>query len=58
MRRILLDVNVVLDVLLDRTPFAASASLVWSAAQNTPSLSLNVSASSGFLSFPTTRFAT
>ena len=31
MKRLLLDVNVVLDVLLDRGPFAVSASLVWAA---------------------------
>jgi predicted nucleic acid-binding protein len=29
MRRVLLDVNVVLDVLLDRAPFASAASAVW-----------------------------
>lgn len=33
MKRILLDVNVVLDVLLDRRPFAAAASAVWSAVE-------------------------
>jgi predicted nucleic acid-binding protein len=33
MRRLLVDVNVVLDVLLDRTPFAASASAVWAAVE-------------------------
>ena len=31
MKRILLDVNVVLDVLLDRRPFANASSAVWSA---------------------------
>lgn len=33
MRRILLDVNVVLDVLLDRTPFAEASSAVWAAVE-------------------------
>lgn len=33
MRRVLLDVNVVLDVLLDRRPFSESASAVWSAVE-------------------------
>jgi predicted nucleic acid-binding protein len=33
MKRVLLDVNVVLDVLLDRRPFATAASLVWSAVE-------------------------
>jgi predicted nucleic acid-binding protein len=33
MKRLLLDVNVVLDVLLDRPPFATAASLVWSAVE-------------------------
>jgi len=33
MKRVLLDVNVVLDVLLDRRPFAESASAVWAAAE-------------------------
>ena len=33
MRRVLLDVNVVLDVLLDRKPFAESAAAVWSAVE-------------------------
>jgi predicted nucleic acid-binding protein len=33
MKRILLDVNVVLDVLLDRKPFAEPASAVWSAVE-------------------------
>jgi predicted nucleic acid-binding protein len=32
-KRILLDVNVILDVLLDRRPFAAAASAVWSAVE-------------------------
>jgi len=32
--RILLDVNLVLDVLLDRSPHAASASAVWSAVES------------------------
>jgi len=31
MKRVLLDVNVVLDVLLDRQPFAASSAAVWAA---------------------------
>ncbi len=31
MKRLLLDVNVILDVLLDRAPFARAASAVWSA---------------------------
>ena len=31
MKRVLLDVNVVLDVLLDRKPFADSSSAVWAA---------------------------
>ena len=34
MRRVLLDVNVILDVLLDREPYADSASDVWSAVEN------------------------
>ena len=34
MTRILLDVNLVLDVLLDRNPHAAAASDVWSAVEN------------------------
>ena len=33
MKRILLDVNVVLDVLLDRRPYADAASAVWSAVE-------------------------
>ena len=33
MRRVLLDVNVVLDVLLDRRPFAEPASAVWAAVE-------------------------
>jgi predicted nucleic acid-binding protein len=33
MKRLLLDVNVVLDVLLDRTPFASAASAVWAAVE-------------------------
>jgi predicted nucleic acid-binding protein len=33
MKRVLLDVNVVLDVLLDRPPFATAASLVWRAVE-------------------------
>jgi predicted nucleic acid-binding protein len=33
MKRILLDVNLVLDVLLDRAPHAAAASRVWSAVE-------------------------
>ena len=33
MKRVLLDVNVVLDVLLDRRPFAPAASAVWSAVE-------------------------
>jgi predicted nucleic acid-binding protein len=33
MKRVLLDVNVVLDVLLDRKPFADSASAVWRAVE-------------------------
>ena len=33
MRRVLLDVNVVLDVLLDRKPFAENAAAVWSAVE-------------------------
>ena len=33
MKRVFLDVNVVLDVLLDRGPFAESASAVWAAAE-------------------------
>jgi predicted nucleic acid-binding protein len=33
MKRLLLDVNVVLDVLLDRRPFASAASSVWSAVE-------------------------
>ena len=33
MKRVLLDVNVVLDVLLDRRPFAEPASAVWAAAE-------------------------
>lgn len=33
MKRVLLDVNVVLDVLLDRKPFAESASAVWGAVE-------------------------
>ena len=33
MKRILLDVNVVLDVLLDRKPFAAPSSAVWAAVE-------------------------
>lgn len=32
--RILLDVNVVLDVLLDRHPFAADAEAIWKAAED------------------------
>src|SRR6185436_5175889 len=34
MRRLLIDVNVVLDVLLDRRPFADASSAVWSAVEN------------------------
>ena len=34
MRRILVDVNVVLDVLLDRAPFAQAASDVWAAVEH------------------------
>jgi predicted nucleic acid-binding protein len=33
MKRVLLDVNVVLDVLLDRKPFAVAAASVWSAVE-------------------------
>jgi predicted nucleic acid-binding protein len=33
MKRVLLDVNVVLDVLLDRQPFAGAASAVWGAVE-------------------------
>jgi predicted nucleic acid-binding protein len=33
MKRVLLDVNVMLDVMLDRAPFAESASSVWSAVE-------------------------
>ncbi len=33
MRRVLLDVNVVLDVLLDRAPFSSAASSVWAAVE-------------------------
>ncbi len=33
MRRLLIDVNLVLDVLLDRRPYAAAASAVWSAVE-------------------------
>lgn len=33
MKRMLLDVNIVLDVLLDRRPFAEPASAVWAAAE-------------------------
>jgi predicted nucleic acid-binding protein len=33
MKRVLLDVNVVLDVLLDRRPFVEAASAVWAAAE-------------------------
>ena len=33
MKRVLLDVNVVLDVLLDRQPFVESAAAVWTAAE-------------------------
>jgi predicted nucleic acid-binding protein len=33
MKRVLFDVNVVLDVLLDRAPFAESASAVWAAVE-------------------------
>ena len=33
MRRLLIDVNVVLDVLLDRRPFADSSSAVWAAVE-------------------------
>ena len=33
MTRVLLDVNVVLDVLLDRAPFAEAASAVWAAVE-------------------------
>ena len=33
MRRLLIDVNVVLDVLLDRRPFAESSSAVWAAVE-------------------------
>lgn len=33
MKRVLLDVNVVLDVLLDRAPFAEPASAVWAAVE-------------------------
>ncbi len=33
MKRILLDVNVILDVLLDRRPYADAASAVWSAVE-------------------------
>jgi predicted nucleic acid-binding protein len=32
-KRLLLDVNVILDVLLDRAPFASAASAVWSAVE-------------------------
>jgi predicted nucleic acid-binding protein len=34
MRRLLLDVNVVLDVLLDRAPFAEASSAVWAAVES------------------------
>jgi len=34
MRRLLIDVNVVLDVLLDRRPFADSSSAVWAAVEH------------------------
>ena len=34
MRRLLIDVNVVLDVLLDRRPFAESSSAVWAAVEH------------------------
>lgn len=34
MRRLLLDVNVVLDVLLDRAPFADASSAVWAAVES------------------------
>ena len=34
MRRLLIDVNVVLDVLLDRRPFAESSSAVWAAVED------------------------
>ena len=34
MKRVLLDVNVVLDVLLDRKPFADDSSAVWAAVEN------------------------
>ena len=34
MKRILLDVNILLDVLLDRPPYAESASLLWAAIEN------------------------
>ena len=34
MRRVLLDVNVVLDVLLDRKPFADASAAVWAAIEN------------------------
>lgn len=33
MRRVLLDVNIVLDVLLDRNPHSAAASRIWSAVE-------------------------
>lgn len=34
MKRVLLDVNVVLDVLLDRAPFAEASSAVWAAVED------------------------
>jgi predicted nucleic acid-binding protein len=34
MRRVLVDINVVLDVLLDRRPFADSSSAVWAAVED------------------------
>ena len=34
MRRVLIDINVVLDVLLDRKPFADSSSAVWAAVEH------------------------
>ena len=33
MKRLLLDVNVVLDVLLDRTPYAEASAAVWAAVE-------------------------
>jgi len=42
MKRVLLDVNVVLDVLLDRKPFADRSSAVWSAIDADARLSCRV----------------